>query len=97
MGKGSSTTRSTCTRKGVLPMISRPPIERITYISAEGNPHPYQVGMGCTEIREVEENGEYCLIPWAEVWDGDQLLARFNQHKLEHIIYKKESSQCLNK
>jgi hypothetical protein len=73
-------------------MATRPPIERITYISAEGNPHVYQcsaLGRNCSEIREVMENGEYCTIPWIEVFDGEILLARFNQHKLEHILYQR--------
>jgi hypothetical protein len=68
-------------------MKDRPPIRMICYIDAQGNPHTFTVGRGCTEIREVEENGEMAFIPWVEVWDGDKLLARFNQHKLEHIIY----------
>jgi hypothetical protein len=72
-------------------MKERPPIERITYTSAEGNPCVFQVGQGCSEILETEENSEYCMIPWVEVWDRSSLLARFNQHKLEHIIYRRPS------
>jgi hypothetical protein len=68
-------------------MISRPPIKRICYTSAEGNPQVFDLGYNCTEIREVEENGEMAFIPWVEVWATDKLLARFNQHKLEHILY----------
>ena len=68
--------------------MNRPPVHKICYISAEGNPHTFSVGnCGITELREVEENSEYCVIPWLEVWAGDKLLARFNQHKLEHILY----------
>lgn len=74
------------------PMVKRPPVERITYISAEGNPHQFIVGRGgVTFIGETEENGEYCTIPWLEVWDGDTIVARFNQHKLEHILYRRSS------
>jgi len=70
-------------------MIARPPVQRICYISAEGNPHVFIAGRdGITELREVEEYSEYCAIPWLEVWAGDQLVARFNQHKLEHILYR---------
>lgn len=72
-------------------MTPRPQIERITYISAEGNPHLYVVGRGVTEIRETEECGEFCMIPWLEVWDGESLLARFCQHKVEHIIYRRSA------
>ena len=68
-------------------MINRPPIKEICYISAEGNPHTFIVGLQCTEIREVEENGEMAFIPWVEVWHGERLLFRSNQHKLEHIVY----------
>ena len=68
--------------------ISRPSIRSIAYISTEGNPDSFHVGSyNVTEIREVEENGEYCMIPWVEVWAGEKLIARFNQHKLEHIFY----------
>jgi hypothetical protein len=65
----------------------RPPISRITYMTAEGNPGIFDVGANCTEIRETEEYGEYTAIPWVEVWNGDKLMFRSNQHKLEHIIY----------
>lgn len=69
-------------------MKDRPPVNSICYISAEGNPHQYIVGRGgVTEIREVEESSEYSFVPWVEVWAGRNLLARFNQHKLEHILY----------
>ena len=68
-------------------MIDRPPIHMISYITTEGNPCSFTVGCGCTEIREIEESGEYAFVPWVEVWNGERLLARFNQHKLEHIIY----------
>jgi hypothetical protein len=69
-------------------MSERPPVRMICYTDSHGNPHEYQVGScDVTAIREVEENGEYSTIPWIEVWAGDKLLARFNQHKLEHIFY----------
>ena len=71
-------------------MYDRPAIERITFISAEGNPCVFQcIGnhRNCSEIREVMQDGEYCRIPWIEVWEDKHLLARFNQHKLEHILY----------
>jgi hypothetical protein len=68
-------------------MINRPPIQRIVYTDANGNPHTFALGMTCTEIREVEENGEMAFIPWVEVWNEEKLVFRSNQHKLEHIIY----------
>lgn len=68
-------------------MINRPPIHMICYMSAEGNPHTFTVGCGCSEIREVEENGEYAFINFVEVWDGDKLLFRASQNKLEYIVY----------
>lgn len=75
-------------------MKTRPPVSMICYTSAEGNPHTFTVGKGgITELREVEENGEYCTIPWIEVWHGERLLARFNQHKLEHIFYSQVRAQ----
>lgn len=67
---------------------SRPPIQMICYTDSHGNPFEFNVGrQGVTEIREVGEYGEYAMIPWVEVWRGDQLVARFSQHKLEHIFY----------
>jgi hypothetical protein len=69
--------------------LKRPPIHSITFISAEGNPYERIVGRnGITQIKETEENGEYCLIAWVEVWQGDDLLSRHPQNKLEHIIYE---------
>jgi hypothetical protein len=68
-------------------MINRPPIRMISYITTEGNPCSFTVGCGCTEIREIEECGEQAFIPWVEVYDGEKLLFRSNQHKLEHIVY----------
>lgn len=67
----------------------RPPIQMICYNDSAGNPFEFNVGRaGVTEIREVGEYGEYAMmIPWVEVWAGDKLLARFSQHKLEHIFY----------
>jgi hypothetical protein len=67
--------------------MKRPPISEICYISAEGNPHRFIVGLNCSEIREVQENGEMAFIPWVEVWHGEKLLFRANQHKLECILY----------
>lgn len=78
------------------PMAKRPPIERITYISAEGNPCVFQcsgaLGRNCSEIRETQENGEFCLIPWIEVWEDENLVARFSQHKVEHIFYRRTAA-----
>ncbi len=68
-------------------MINRPPIHMICYMDSRGNPHEFTVGCGCTEIRELEESGEYSFVPWVEVWNGDKLLFRASQHKLEHIVY----------
>lgn len=71
------------------PMENRPKIARVTFISPEGNLCSYIVGRDTTEIRETQESGEFCFIPWLEVWDGEHLIARFNQHKVEHIIYQR--------
>ena len=68
-------------------MNNRPPVRTICHIDAQGNPRTFTAGSDCTEIRETEENGEYTMMPWIEVWSGDQLIARFNQHKLEYIFY----------
>lgn len=69
-------------------MKDRPPIVTICYITAEGNPSIFTVGSaGVTEIREVEEFGEYSAIPWVEIYKGEFLTARFCQHKLEYILY----------
>lgn len=68
-------------------MSERPPVQMISYIDAQGNPHTFTVGCGCSEIRETQECGEQAFIPWVEVWNGDKLLARFCQHKLEGIFY----------
>jgi hypothetical protein len=68
-------------------MAIRPKIDRFCYTTPEGNPGQFIAGANCSEIREVEEGAEYCYIPWLEVYDGENLLARFNQHKVEHIFY----------
>ncbi len=68
-------------------MISRPPIQGIVFIDSQGNSREFNLGSRCTHILEVEENGEFCLIPWVEVWDGGKLLLRASQHKLERIFY----------
>jgi hypothetical protein len=68
-------------------MTDRPPIQSICYIDAQGNPNTFNKGLNCTEIREVEECGDMSFVPWVEVYRGDTLVARFNQHKLEHILY----------
>ena len=68
-------------------MLDRPPIREIVYTDANGNPYQFIVGLNCTEIREIQENGELAFIPWVEVWQEEKLLFRSNQHKLEHIIY----------
>lgn len=66
----------------------RPAVRLICYNDSHGNPSVFTVGVaGITEIREIGEDGEYAMIPWVEVWAGDKLLARFSQHKLEHIFY----------
>ena len=71
------------------PMANRPPVRMICYTSVQGNPHEFSIGRnGVTVIRETEECAEYSTIPWLEVWEGETLVARFNQHKLEHIFYK---------
>lgn len=70
-----------------MPNEPRPPIKEICY-TREGNPHEFIVGRNCTEIREVQEYGEYAFIPWVEVWNSDKLLARFCQHNLEYIFYE---------
>jgi hypothetical protein len=67
---------------------NRPPIRMICLITGDGNPHEFTVGSNATEIREVEEPGEYSFVPWVEVYNGDILVARINQHKLEHIFYE---------
>ncbi len=69
-------------------MINRPAVRMICYTDARGNPGVFSVGSGdVSEIRETEECAECCAIPWIEVWAGEKLIARFNQHKLEHIFY----------
>lgn len=68
-------------------ILGRPPVRMICYNDANGNPHTFSVGLNCTRIVETQEKGELDFIPWVEVWDSDKLIARFNQHKLEHIFY----------
>jgi hypothetical protein len=71
-------------------MNNRPAILEVGFYSTAGNPHNYVVGKaGITEIKETEECGEYASIPWVEVYAGNELIARFCQHKLEHIYYAK--------
>ena len=71
------------------PMKNRPPIERISYIDPQGNTSQFIAGYNATRIVETEEGGEYCLIPWLEVWEGENLVARMSQHKVENIIYRR--------
>ena len=68
-------------------MIDRPPIKIIGWTDENGNPRSFTVGCNCTAILEVEESGEYSFIPLVSVWQGETLLARFNQHKLDQIYY----------
>lgn len=69
-------------------LSNRPPVHCIGFTSQRGNPHEYRVGQsGVTEICEVLEDAEYARIPWVEVYSGDVLVARFNQHKLDSIFY----------
>jgi hypothetical protein len=71
-----------------MAMINRPPIKMIGYTDNEGGyPRTFIVGRDCSAILEVEEPGEYAIIPWVEVWQGEKLLARFNQNKLDEIHY----------
>jgi hypothetical protein len=69
--------------------IQRPPISAVWYTSLEGNPCCYRVGQGVTRIVETKEMAEYTFVPWVEIWDGDSLIARFNQHKLDAIVYER--------
>jgi len=75
-------------------MAGRPAITFITRTDENGNPNVISVGGAIdykkdsvTEIREVEEYGEYAAIPWVEVYSGEKLLARFSQHKLDSVFY----------
>jgi len=53
-----------------------------------GNPLDYVVGrQGVTAIKQTERNGEYCTIPYVEIWAGNDLLAVMCQHKLSFIQY----------
>ncbi len=75
-------------------MHERPPIRAIGYTTSEGNPAQFIVGRDSVlEIREVGELSEYAIIPWVEVWAQSRLLARFNQHKLDHIFYVPEGTK----
>ena len=63
-------------------------MREISFIDSQGYPRFHIVGQaGITAIKEVEESGEFCYIPWIEVWAGETLVARFCQHKLERIAY----------
>ena len=75
-------------------MTSRPAVRMICYTDAGGNPQEIWVdgrvtynGDVVTEIREVEEYGEFCAIPWVEIYSSDKLLARFCQHRLDRVFY----------
>lgn len=70
-------------------MKNRPKIAEVCFYSAEGNPQQFVVGRNCTEIRETQEEAEVCYVPWLEVYADDRLVARFNQHKVEHIFYQR--------
>lgn len=52
-----------------------------------GNPLDYIVGRNCSRIEATEKNGEYCMIPYLRVWDGERCLAEFSQHKANHIRF----------
>ena len=56
---------------------------------AYGNPVDFRVGIGAvTRIEACEKNGEYCMIPYIRVWDGEKCMCEFSQHKANFIVFK---------
>ena len=75
-------------------LAGRPAVTMIARTDENGNPNLISVGKAIaykgdlvTEIREVDEYGEFAAIPWVEVYSGEKLLARFNQHTLDGVFY----------
>jgi len=52
-----------------------------------GNPMDYLLGRNCTLIEACEKNGEYCMIPYIRVWDGESCIAEFSQHKASFVRF----------
>lgn len=53
-----------------------------------GNPADYRVGAhGVTKITETGRNGEYCYIPYVEVWMGDDVVLEACMHKCSFVEY----------
>jgi len=48
---------------------------------------------GVTAIKRVGRNGEYCEIPYFEVWRGEQLHAEYSQHKIVGVEWFDADSQ----
>lgn len=56
----------------------------------QGNPQDFVVGMNCSRIEIVQQNGEYAYIPYVRVWSGDDCLVEFCQHKATFVRYGAE-------
>lgn len=52
---------------------------------------PFRVGSNCSKIEAYGEQGEYCLVPWMALWDGDSIFLRIPASILT-IEYRKEKS-----
>lgn len=55
---------------------------------SHGNPLDYIVGkQGVTAILSTVRNGEYCTIPYIEVWAGPDLILTACEHKCSFVEY----------
>jgi hypothetical protein len=65
--------------------------EQLSEPLTHGRNCPAWTNAGGFEVgsKQMSEQKEFCFIPWLEVFDGESLIARFNQHKVEHILYQR--------
>lgn len=63
-------------------------IESIAWTGPEGVTY-FRMGEGVTRIDVAyKDGGEYVSIPYIRVWNGDQCLAEFCQHKIIGVFFK---------
>lgn len=63
-------------------------IQSVTVWTYETEAEAYRVGKdGVTAIVPILKNGEYCELPYVQVWKGEKLYAEFGQHKCEGVYF----------
>lgn len=66
-------------------------IQSVTVWAFETEAESYEVGKkGTTAIVPIFKSGEYCDLPYVQIWKGEQLYAEFAQHKCQGVYFKQE-------